>query len=433
MPIYDPAEDSYLLQKHIRQHALGRVLDMGTGSGILALTAITNPNVHYVLAVDRDAKAVEALQAKIRQQKLRKIEAIQSDLFSSVQGKFNLILFNPPYLPQEKGKQKTGKRTEERTEERIDPEDAVEDAAIYGGNKGWETIQRFMAAASEHLFPDGKILLLFSSLTNGKRVEQILKSRLFNFHELDRQKLAFEELYVYLVEKSPLLKELETKGLHDIAYFAHGKRGTIYTAFIDRSMKVKSHLVKKQLLKVAVKVPRSAAMNIEKEAEFLQQVNAKGLGPNYLFHAAGNAGDAGDAGRAVGEGYLAYEFAEGEYITEWIMNDARKKEILSVLRELLHQCRVLDRMHISKQEMHHPRKHIIVNQYRQPVLLDFERCIRTDKPQNVTQFVEFIRRLRKELEQRGITVNSDFLRTASREYKQRYDEETFKTIIKALS
>ena len=50
--IYEPAEDSYLLQKLVRQYAIGRVLDMGTGSGIQALTAIESPNSREVIAVD---------------------------------------------------------------------------------------------------------------------------------------------------------------------------------------------------------------------------------------------------------------------------------------------------------------------------------------------------------------------------------------------
>ncbi len=415
MPVYEPAEDSYLLQKYVRQYALGRVLDMGTGSGILALTAMANSTVHYILAVDNDAEPVRQLQEKIRKEKLRKMEALQSDLFAAVKGKFNLMIFNPPYLPQEKGRHKE-----------------LKDTAVYGGKKGWETIQRFMAQASEHLFPDGKLLLLFSSLTDKHKVGQILKNYLFEFQELDRQKLFFEEVYVCLVEKSPLLRELEKKGLHTIAYFAQGKRGVIYTALMDRSMHVKSHLAEKQWVKVAVKAPRSAAMNVEKEAEFLQAANAKGIGPRYLFHAgAGAEADAGSAAAPGAGSYLAYEFVEGEPIVQWIRSHA-KKEILSVLKELLEQCRVLDGMHFSKQEMHHPQKHIIVNQYQQPALLDFERCIKTGKPQNVTQFTEFICRMRKELGQAGIKISRDALLAASREYKRQYDEETFKTIIKAL-
>ena len=117
MDIYLPAEDSYLLQKFVRRFAVGRVLDMGTGSGIQALTAIEVPSVREVLAIDINPRAVEELKKEIEKRKLRKIKAVESDLFELVEGFFNLIIFNPPYLPQDKG---------------------IEDVALYGGKKGWE-------------------------------------------------------------------------------------------------------------------------------------------------------------------------------------------------------------------------------------------------------------------------------------------------------
>ena len=140
------------MQKHVREFALGRVLDMGTGSGIQALTAITNPNAQFVLAADTDQSVITALEKKIKEQKIRKLQVVHSDLFSDIKGKFNLIIFNPPYLPQDKG---------------------LDDQAIYGGKKGWEISELFFKQASHHLFPDGKVLFLFSSLTNKKKIEEI--------------------------------------------------------------------------------------------------------------------------------------------------------------------------------------------------------------------------------------------------------------------
>ena len=57
MDIYEPAEDSYLLQKYVKELAIGRVLDMGTGSGIQAITALKNLQVRLVLAVDINPEA----------------------------------------------------------------------------------------------------------------------------------------------------------------------------------------------------------------------------------------------------------------------------------------------------------------------------------------------------------------------------------------
>ena len=50
--VYEPREDSNLLEKYVRQYAKGKVLDIGTGSGIQAIAAAQNKKVSSVLATD---------------------------------------------------------------------------------------------------------------------------------------------------------------------------------------------------------------------------------------------------------------------------------------------------------------------------------------------------------------------------------------------
>lgn len=396
MGIYEPSEDSYLIQKYVRELALGRVLDMGTGSGIQALTAITNPNAQFVLAADTNQRVITALEKRIKEQKIRKLQVVHSDLFSAIQGKFNLIIFNPPYLPQDQG---------------------IEDQALYGGKKGWEISKQFFQQASPHLFPDGKILFLFSSLTNKKKIDEILAHHLFKFQELEREKIAFEELSIYLIEKTSLLRELEKRGLQDVTYFTHGKRGDIYTATMDKNQFIKKYIPQtKNNLKVAIKVERKeskAENRIESEAKWLQVVNQKGLGPRYLFH---------------GENYVAYEFVEGIFIDEWL-GTHEKKEILMMLKQLLHQGAQLDRLKINKEELHHPFKHIIITADNHPVLLDFERCTETEKPKNVTQLLEFFCRIEVALQKKGIFVDKEAIRKLAKEYKERPSQETLQHLV----
>lgn len=397
MTIYEAAEDSYLLQKCVREHALGRILDVGTGSGIQALTAIEYPNVREVVAIDQDAEAVTQLQQKIKQERLRKIKALQSDLFQQVQGSFNLIIFNPPYLPQDKG---------------------ITDQTLYGGKKGWEISERFFSQASKHLFPDGSILFLFSSLTNKSKIEEIIRNNLLQFTEIAKEKLAFEELYVYKIEKTPLLRELEGKGIEDIHYFAHGKRGIIYTGLFDQSIRIKKFIPSKRTIKVAIKVkkPESKALNsIANEAACLQKLNLHHLGPVFLFQ---------------GESYLVYQFVEGEFIIDWLeQHDA--EAIKSTLIQILKQCSLLDKLKLEKQEMHHPQKHILLER-EIPVLLDFERCKTTTQPKNVTQFVEFICRENELLTKKGIALHRTALQEQAKRYKKDYSTEEFATIVKLL-
>lgn len=381
--IYEPAEDSYLLQKHVKKYAKGRVLDLGTGSGIQALTIVDNIQVKEIVAVDINEEAVRELNKKIKEKEIKKITAIQSDLFENVYGKFNLIIFNPPYLPQDKG---------------------LKDEALYGGKHGWEISKRFFKEAASHLLQEGKVLFLFSSLTNKEKINQIIHESLLQFTQIDQQKLHFEELFVYLIEKTPLLRELEQKWIESISYFTRGKRGNIFTGFVNKH---KSHLSK---LKVAIKIKREdskAISNITNEANWLKKLNKENIGPKLLFS---------------GKNYLVYKFVEGKEILEWT-KEHNKKEINQLLIKVLNQCFTLDKMKVNKEEMHRPLKHVLVKD-NQPTLIDFERCNQTDKPKNVTQFVEFICRMKK--------GNIEELRTLAKEYKEHLDEESFNKIIKFL-
>lgn len=400
MSVYEPQEDSYLLQRYVKKYAFGRVLDMGTGSGIQALTAAGFPIVREVVAVDIHEEAIRELQRKVKEEKIRKLTAVHGDLFEEVDGSFNLIVFNPPYLPQDKG---------------------IHDLALYGGKKGWEVAERFFSQASRFLFPEGIILFLFSSHTHKKKIDEIVQRHLFDFKELTRAKMPmFEELYVYEIVKSPLLRELEKKGIEDIFYYNKGKRGMVYKGMFDTSVAIKKFIPNsKKKLAVAIKVLHKepvAPAAVKEEVLWLQEVNRLGIGPRLLFS---------------GENYVVMEFIEGEIIEMWMMGRT-KKEIQNVFRNVLEQCFVLDQKGMTKEEMHHPQKHIIITSQQEAVLIDFERCKKTDKPQNVTQFTEYICRINALLKGRGFEYRVGDLRGKAEIYKEKRDEQSFRVLKEAV-
>lgn len=175
--MYIAREDSFLLLEQVRKHARGRVLDMGTGSAIQALGAADRKDVKEVLAVDVDGKVIAKLKETIRNQK---IILQHSDLFSDVKGKFDTIVFNPPYLPQDKG---------------------IEDRALYGGREGYEMIGKFFRQVGKHLAEKGMILLVFSSFTGKEKVDEIIKKAGFASKLLSSQRIFCEDLFVYLVKR----------------------------------------------------------------------------------------------------------------------------------------------------------------------------------------------------------------------------------------
>ncbi|MDP3918329.1 MAG: methyltransferase [Nanoarchaeota archaeon] len=168
--IYEPREDSYLLQKYVRKLVDGKVLDVGTGSGIQAMAALEK--TEEVIAVDINPEAVEYVKNK-------NINAIQSDLFENVEGRFDWIIFNPPYLPEDPN----------------EPEDSK--LATTGGKEGDELLIRFLKDAKNFLTGEGKILVLISDLTGDP--EKLFKG--YRYQCLEKEKLFFEELTVYLLEQ----------------------------------------------------------------------------------------------------------------------------------------------------------------------------------------------------------------------------------------
>ena len=76
-----------------------RILDLGTGSGAIAISlCVWNPNIQVVgVDISKEALAVAKKNAKIHQVEKR-IQWLESDLFEKVEGKFDVIVSNPPYI-----------------------------------------------------------------------------------------------------------------------------------------------------------------------------------------------------------------------------------------------------------------------------------------------------------------------------------------------
>ncbi|MGM5483000.1 MAG: HemK2/MTQ2 family protein methyltransferase [Nanobdellota archaeon] len=367
--VYEPSEDSNLLKRNIKKHAEGVVLDMGTGSGILAQEA--SKYSQKVYAADIDLEVIDYCKKN-----LKGIQIIQSDLFKSFFEKnvlFDTIIFNPPYLPQDVG---------------------IKDYALYGGKNGYETIARFFDEAVHFMKDNTKILLLFSSFTKKEKVDEIIHKKCLKYKEIDNEKLFFEKLYVYLVEKSDLLLKLENEKIKNIEYFAKGKRGIIYTGnYQGKDVAIKA------------KNPDTKAIGKTKqEADMLIKVNKMNIGPRFLFS---------------GYDYLVYEFVKGVMLLEYLKNND-KDNIKKVLTDILGQLKTLDDSGINKEEMNKPKKHIIVGKY--PVMIDFERSKHSIKPQNITQFIIYLcsTEIKEVLRDKGFTYSKDKLIRLAKDYKENY-------------
>lgn len=180
--IYEPEEDSFLLANEIKEYFKGltkkernifKILDMGSGTGIQAITSIkSGAKRNNVLCIDINQESVDYL-------KKQNLHAIKSDLFSDIakSKKFSLIIFNPPYLPEDK---------------------YDKNADTTSGKRGYELIVKFLKQAKQHLKNKGKIFLLFSSLSKPKIILNEAKKLDYKTEKLAEKNVGFfERLYVY--------------------------------------------------------------------------------------------------------------------------------------------------------------------------------------------------------------------------------------------
>jgi release factor glutamine methyltransferase len=192
MEIYSPKEDSFLLSDCIKRELKGKnfaerikaikFLDIGCGTCIQSDSSIKfGVPKNNIIALDIN------LEAGKYASKLG-IKFVHSDLFEHLSGeKFDLIVFNPPYLPEDK------------FDKGLD---------TTGGKKGDEVILRFIKELKKHLTENGICLLLTSSLTPEKNwMAEAGKQKLF-VKKIAEKNLFFESLFVWEISFFKLEKSI---------------------------------------------------------------------------------------------------------------------------------------------------------------------------------------------------------------------------------
>jgi release factor glutamine methyltransferase len=160
--VFRPRSDSWMLVRALRAEGLApgaRVLDVCTGSGLLAVAAAQGGARATAIDVSRRAVLCAALNARLNGVRVR---ALRGDLVAPVRGeRFDAIVSNPPYLPA------AGDGLPKRGPAR----------AWEAGRDGRALIDALCAQAPDHLAPGGVLLVVHSELSGTDHTLAALRER----------------------------------------------------------------------------------------------------------------------------------------------------------------------------------------------------------------------------------------------------------------
>ena len=191
--VFRPISDSWMLADALKAQDLppgAAVLDVCTGSGVLAVTAACN-GAHEVVAVDVSRRAVATAKLNARLNGVR-VEAVRGDLLRAVTGRrFDAIVSNPPYVPSED-----------------------EDLPSRGPERAWDAgrdgrivLDRLIAEAPAHLKAGGVLLVTHSDLLGEQRTLELMREAGLEADVVDRRRGPLGPLMLARVD------HLEAQGL----------------------------------------------------------------------------------------------------------------------------------------------------------------------------------------------------------------------------
>lgn len=162
--MYMPSDDTFLLADCITEYFGMQALEIGVGSG--HLLRLLEKNFARVVGSDIDLRALEHCKGKSGAM------LACCDAASAFEGKFDLIVSNPPYLP----------------------DDRVRDTTVHGGPEGIEVTIHLIESALPLLARDGRILFVVSSLADSSALDRFVMEKNLRNSVIKEKRLFYETL-----------------------------------------------------------------------------------------------------------------------------------------------------------------------------------------------------------------------------------------------
>jgi release factor glutamine methyltransferase len=171
---YEPREDSLLLRRIVENISAEAALEIGCGVGFV-LEALAE-RCRWVVGVDINVNALLKAKCRLRGKGFANFELVccsSAEAFTA--GSFDLIVFNPPYLPSER----------------------IEDVAVDGGEGGVAVTLSWLKECRRVIKPSGKVIIISSSLASQDLLIEGVSRLGYKIKLIATQPLFFEELYAY--------------------------------------------------------------------------------------------------------------------------------------------------------------------------------------------------------------------------------------------
>lgn len=167
--MYLPDVDSFLLIDSLKDYSGESALEIGTGTGIVSNFLLKN--FKNVVSTDIDYDSV----LYCKKQYSSEITFICCDAATAIVSKFDLIVSNPPYLPN----------------------DRFHDKTIHGGRTGIEKTIHFIHSSISNLAKYGHMILIVSSLSDIPKLDRFISEKKINGKVINKRRIFYETLYVY--------------------------------------------------------------------------------------------------------------------------------------------------------------------------------------------------------------------------------------------